>query len=160
MPKSRRKPLAPPQNAAERETADYGPKEQRWRVVIRHRGDPDRPVRTIRRAEVRVIYHGLWAEGLLTDAQHESADRLSIAYEAAQGSRTDSGGGIAAWQRTTLAERMVQAAADLRTAREALGMPDYLFALAVCAANRWHAGPDLPRLSRCLTVLATRWRME
>lgn len=164
MPKRSRKPLATPQTPAERETADYGPKEQRRRVVIRERGDPSQPNRTIRRAEVYVIYHGLWADGLLTDAHHEAADRLAIAYEMVEGGASGAQSGASngnPYGRWPVSARAFQAAADLRMAKDSLGLKDYLFALCVCALNRWPSGvPSSPKLAAALGKLATRWGME
>ena len=151
--------------------ADHGPREQRHRVVIRDRGDPDAPNVTIRRAEVRVIYHELWARGLLSDAQHEAADRLSIALECVEGGASGlapGGGGSGPYGRMPLSARAMQAAEDVRRARETLSFAEYIIARYVCALNHWPGykpedglPPAGDRVLRgILRKLAHMWGME
>jgi hypothetical protein len=155
-----------PKAAAKQPAADHGPREQRHRVTIRDRGDPDAPNVTIRRAEVRVIYHELWARGLLTDAQHEAADRLSIALECVEGGASGlapGGGGSGPYGRMPMSARAMQAAEDVRRAQDRLMPVEYQVAREVAAFNRWPAmGADLAFgvLRRALGSLADMWGME
>ena len=140
-------------------TADFGPKEQRHRVVIRDRGDPDAPNVTIRRAEVRVIYHVWWANGELSDGQHEAADRLAIAWEALQGSScgVGTGGSGSPFGRMPIGQRQLQAAEDIRMAREALG-PFLDDALSLAAYNQ--PALDVKSARAAFGLLARKWGME
>jgi hypothetical protein len=139
--------------------ADFGPREQRHRVVIRDRGDPDNPNATIRRAEVRVIYHVWWARGEITDAQHEAADRLAIAWEALQGSSCGmgTGGSGSPFGRMPISQRQIQAAEDIRLAREALGP---FFTDTLCLAAHNQRSLDVKRARAAFGLLARMWKME
>jgi hypothetical protein len=139
--------------------ADFGPKEQRHRVVIRDRADPDAPNVTIRRAEVRVIYHVWWARGELSDAQHEAADRLAIAWEALQGSSCGmgTGGSGSPFGRMPISQRQIQAAEDIRLAREALG-EDFADVVSLAAMNQ--PAFDAQTGRRLFGTLARMWKME
>lgn len=146
------------------QVSDFGPPDQSARVVIRDRGDPDAPNRTIKRAEVYVLYHGLYADGFLSDAEHQAADRLAIAYEIVEGGAGGYGPGGSSgnpYGRLPVSARALQAATDLRLAKETLGLEEYLFALCVCALNRWPKEyPQGPRLAKALQAMAKRWGME
>jgi hypothetical protein len=152
--------------AAKQPAADHGPREQRHRVVIRDRGDPDAPNTTIRRAEVRVIYHELWARGLLTDAQHEAADRLAIALECVEGGASGlapGGGGSGPYGRMPISARAMQAAEDERRARERLSHSGWTMVRGVCGYNQWpddDGDEQFCLLWRSLAALADMWGME
>lgn len=155
---------------------DHGPgiRIRRGDVVVADRADPDSPNRTVRGA--RVIYHAMWAADRLGDHHHEAADRLLVALEAAQGAKDRgadfSGVRLAPWQQGHPSARAVQAAADLRTASEALGPAAFRDLVAAVGANVWpaswgaepecwHAAPqETLRPMKCsLEILVQVWRI-
>lgn len=160
---ARRKPRRAPPAVA----LDHGPaiRLARGETAVRDAPDPDAPNRTVRRAAVRVLYHGLWADGLLTDDQHEAADRLLVALEAAQGARDGGlppGIRVAPHQQGSPSARQVQATADLRLAREALGLVAWEDLVRFVGANLWPmtwAPGALGELRSSLDVLCLAWRI-
>lgn len=133
---------------------DHGPaiRIARGDVVPVDGPDPDNPNRTVRRAELVVGYHVLWANKLITDDQHEAADRLLVALEAVQGASdgagTDPAVKVAHWLQGHPATRQVQAAADLRRASEALGAVHYANAVVFVGGNAMPAAWGQTPLSR------------
>jgi hypothetical protein len=142
---AKRKPRS---TAAPRAVAlDHGPADRHGRLMrsdveVLNRPDPDHPKGVgVHGARVRCLYHVLWLAGLLTHDQHEAADRFLVALEAAQGaceSRAgQSGVRLAPWQQGHPAARQVQAAADLRAAKAALGPIGWAQMLHAVGANAW-----------------------
>jgi hypothetical protein len=159
----------PAAKAAKVQQADLGPKERRAHTVVRRRGDPDAPNRTILRAEVWCLHHALWAEGRLSDAQHEAADRLAMAVELIHGGGSGLGDGGRADPHTRLpiSPRAQRAARDLADAREVLqGDCDAVCAAVAARAPHDAAGRALlvamaaRYLPAMLQRLADRWGME
>ena len=166
-----------PRTAPRAVALDHGPalRIARGDVAIADRPDPDAPNRTVHGA--RVIYHAVWAAGRLGDDHHEAADRFLVALEAAQGASEaragHSGVRLAPWQQGHPSARQIQAAADLRVAKAALGPVGWTELLQAIGANAWpaawgdepedwHAAPQhvLEPLRVSLEVLVEVWRIN
>lgn len=102
--------------------------------------DPDAPARTVRRAEVRCLYHVVWGLELITDDQHEAADRLLVACEAESGAKDRGPLGLhvrrAPWDVGVPDARRRQAASDLMAAKAALG-PGCFEATLSAVCSEW-----------------------
>ena len=157
MPRrNRRAPMAP--------HADLGPsiRRERGEVVTEFRPDPDNPQHgTVKGAKVRVWYHVAWIEGLLTDEQHEAADRYLVRLEQAQGAKEGSPAKVAGIGGQGFAgptDRQVMALADLRDADEALGA-DVRLVRQVVGFNITPAMGEVMAVRAALQRLAEYWEM-
>ncbi len=131
------------------------------RVVVRDRPDPEKPQGVaVRGARAVIIYEWLHAQGLLSDAQREAADRYLVQLERASGAvecrgeriRGGSGAG-------TPTERQVSALADLRGVDDVLGA-DVPLVREVIGWNMEPAGGlDVARLRNALQRCACWWGM-
>lgn len=143
---------------------DLGPDVRRHRgdVVVEFRPDPDNPARgTVQGATVAVWYHTQWAQGRLTDAQHEAADRYSLWSEEAdalaEGKPFAMRGGGGSYSGP--GDRLLLLRARLREADEALAADREAVRWAVC----WNFPPktadDTKRILDGLQRLADFWGM-
>lgn len=157
MPRrNRRAPVAP--------AADLGPaiRHQRGELITEFRPDPDNPQRgTVKGAKTRVWYHVAWIEGLLSDEQHEAADRYLNRLEQAQGAKEGSPAkvaGIGGQGYAGPTDRQVMALADLRAANEVLG-PDARLLQQVIGFNCTPAMGEVDLVRAGLQRLADYWGM-
>lgn len=144
--------------------ADLGPaiRRQRGDVIEHFRPDPDDPQRgTVKGARVRVWYHVAWIEGLLSDEQHEAADRYLIRLEQAEGAIEGSPAravGVRMPGHGGPTDRQVQALADLREADGVLGH-DVRLVRQVVGFNCTPAIGEVAMVRAALQRLAEHWEM-
>ncbi len=157
MPRrNRRAPMAP--------AADLGPaiRHQRGELVTEFRPDPDNPQRgTVRGAKTRVWYHVAWIEGVLTDEQHEAADRYLVRLEQADGAQEGSPArvaGVGGQGSAGPTERQVMALADIRQANEVLGL-DATLIRQVVGFNCTPMPGEVELVRAALQRLADYWGM-
>lgn len=142
---------------------DMGPDIRRKRgdVVVGFRPDPDNPNRDVKGGKVRVAYHVLWIEGVLSDEQHEAADRYLVRLEQAEGAKDGSPvkvAGVGGQGYAGPTDRQVMALADLRDADAVLGT-DVRLVRQVVGFNLQPSSAEVPILRNALQRLADWWEM-
>lgn len=165
-----RKPRGRPPKSDVASYADMGPRVRlealpgaaTARVVSTYRPDPEAPQGVpVKGARAVIIYEWLHAQGLLSDAQREAADRYLVQLERASGAvecrgeRIPGGHGFG-----TPTERQVSALADLRLADAALGDDAQMVRTVIGWNMEPPEGVDVPRFRAALQRIAETWGME